>query len=717
MKSVLKSISLPVIVYLLFALHKPAFAQPAKPNIVLILADDMGFSDIGCFGSEISTPSLDTLASHGLRFTHFYNGARCCPTRACLISGLYAHQAGQGNMTTDERAANGDGYTGGLNKRCMTIAEVLKTAGYATYMVGKWHMVAGADQLGSDQNGWPLQRGFDRYFGMIHGAGNYFTGMNANGAKLVRGNDTMSAPANFYTTNNFGDTAVKFVREHFLSTPTKPFFLYAAFNAPHWPLHALKVDIDKYRTRYTAGWEALRAERYALQKQLGIISSAWALSPADAPDWATLSQAMKDTMALKMAIYAAQIDRLDQNIGKIVTQLRTNSALDNTLIVFLSDNGACAEGGNYGWGPNNYLETQQGYQMSYGQGWAHASNTPFSLYKHYTKEGGISAPFVVHWPAGITAGGTLIHQVGHLIDIMPTFIEVAGATYPKAYLGWLITPLEGKSLVKAFSNVDIGRTSPIFWEHENNKAVRNGKWKLLTNDGNPWRLFDMETDRTELNDLAGSSAAIVSSMDAAWNAWATRAYVVKQPGDTIATRIQIVAPAVGEQVTARTSYQIQWGATTDAANNIRLYYQINGGAWVTITDSTPHTGAFSWNVPDTQSVNVRVRIISLNGRWKDTSDVFSIVPATEAVPRAAASASGLSWRVQRNGIRFVNIPGQSRLRIYDLRGVCLLSLPCNGSEAFWDSRGTDNRRVGSLVCVIEIRSPGQTRVIRNFQFR
>jgi arylsulfatase len=713
MKQGIKSTVLPLLVCLFLLFQKPVSAQAPKPNIVLILADDMGFSDPGCFGSEISTPNLDTLASHGLRFTQFYNGARCCPSRAQIMTGLYAHEAGQGYMTDDETATAGDGYSGGLNRRCMTVAEVLKTAGYSTYMVGKWHMVAGADYLGSDTNDWPRQRGFDRYFGMIHGSANYYTGRNANGAMLVAGNDTMTAPAGFYTTNNFADTAVKFISEHFANTPTKPFFLYAAFNAPHYPLQALKVDIDKYRTNYTIGWDSLRPLRYKRQIQLGIINPVWPLSPADAPTWSTLAQTQKDTMALKMAIYAAQVDRLDQNIGKIVAQLKTSNAFDNTLIIFLSDNGACAEGGNYGAGPNNLLETTQGQLMSYGQGWAHASNTPFQMYKHYTREGGISSPFIAHWPSKITGGRIETHEVGHIIDLMPTFIEVSGATYPLVYKGYLMTPLVGKSLVKAFTNADTGRAGWLFWEHEGNKATRIGKWKLVSNNGAAWHLFDMVADRTEITDLASANAAMVTSMDAAWNAWATADFVLRLPTDTIATSIRIVAPATGEQVTAKTSYQIQWGATTDAVKNVRLYYQtVSGGAWTSITDSTPHTGSFSWTVPDTHSVNVRIRIVSINGMWKDTTGVFSIVPGTGAVPRAARNASALSWRVQRNGIRFVNIPRQSSIRVYDLRGASLSTMPCNGGEAF-----LDGRRFGSLVCIIEIKSPGKIRIIRNFQFR
>lgn len=677
----------------------------AKPNIVVILADDMGYSDIGSYGSEIKTPNLDTLAANGVRFTQFYNGARCCPSRAALMSGLYAHQAGQGAMTTNQTATAGEGYAGGLNRRCVTLAEVLKTAGYATYMSGKWHLVAGADHPGSDQAGWPRQRGFDRYFGTIHGGANYFTGMNGNGNKLVSGNDTMPTPAGFYMTDNIADTAVKFIGEHFRNSPARPFFLYAAFTAPHWPLQAPKADIDRYRDRYVDGWEALRAERHARQKQLGILDPSWPPSPPDAPDWNGLSPAMKDTMALKMAIYAAQVDRLDRNIGKIVAGLKAGNALANTLIVFLSDNGACAEGGDFGFGPNSNLETRQGYVMSYGQGWAHASNTPFSLYKHNTLEGGISSPFIVHWPAAIPEGGGLVRQPGHLIDLMPTFLEVSGAAYPKAFQGNLITPYEGRSLVKAFAGADFGQRTQLFWEHEDNKAVRDGKWKLASNSGGPWRLFDMEADRTELNDLSGAQAARVSAMDSAWKAWAERAFVVKRPG-TVATRLEITAPAADEKIPAGSSYTLLWGATTDTVKSVRLYYQVNGGAWSTLIDSIPNSGAFAWKVPGTAAADARVRIVSVNGKWKDTSGVFSIVPPTPIRGRSDGKDLRIRWRTEMNGLRFTDIPERSVVRVFDAAGVSVWSAAEIQGQAFWDYQGIGARSGSSFAYLVEIAGPG-----------
>lgn len=689
-------------------LHAAAAAD--RPNILLILADDMGFSDIGAFGGEIRTPTLDTLAGHGVRFTQFYNGARCCPTRAALMTGLYAHQAGVGHMVEDEIATDGPGYGGGLNRRCVTIPEALKGAGYATYMVGKWHIVAGADKPDPDMNGWPRQRGFDRYFGTVHGGANYFTGKNENGAGLVSGNTRVDAPAGFYMTENLGDTAVKFLHEHFAKPAPAPFFMYAAFTAPHWPLHALKADIDKYRTRYSAGWEALRAERYARQKRMGLIDPAWPLSPEDAPDWNGLSAAMRDTMALKMAVYAAQIDRLDQNIGKLVAELKADQALDNTLIVFLSDNGACAEGGNFGFGPHNQLETKEGFNISYGQGWAHASNTPFSMYKHYTREGGISSPFIAHWPAGIKAAGALIKQPGHLIDIMPTFLEAAGAAYPKAYQGTLIQPMEGKSLVKAFANADIGRIAPIFWEHEGNKAVRNGKWKILSNGGAPWRLFDMEADRTELADLAGSQATRVASMDSAWKGWADRSYVAHTPID-LPIRIEIVAPAGGEQVQAGTAYPILWGETTDTIRTVKLYYQLNGtGAWTAITESAAQNGSFTWTVP-APAANARIRIASGNDKFADTTEAFTIIPSTR-VGAGRAEMPALKWRKEAEGIRFFGVPAGADVKVYAPDGRSLWGLADAAEPVIW-RRG----EAGSpVIGLIQIRSGGVVRAFRGVPF-
>ena len=535
-------------------------ASPARPNIVVILADDMGFSDIGCYGGEIDTPHLDRLAAGGLRFTQFYNTARCCPTRASLLTGLHPHQAGIGHMMEDR---GHDGYRGTLNRQCVTIAEVLKPAGYRNYAVGKWHVTPGQTAAALAVTGnWPLQRGFDRYYGTIHGAGSYF-----DPSSLVRDNTLMTAandpgyqPEEFYYTDAIGEHAVKFLRDHGREHASQPFFLYAAFTAAHWPLHARESDIAKYTGRYDGGYEPVRAGRLAKQRELGLIDERWTPSPP-AEKWEDVKD--KAFEARCMEVYAAQIDSLDQNIGRIVAELRSQGQLENTLIFYLQDNGACAEligrgaGGaaraeqpklppmarddqQYGSQPRQTREgrpVRQGMGVrpggpdtyhSYGRGWASVSNTPFREYKHWTHEGGISTPLIVHWPEGIAASrrGQFEAQPGQLPDLMATCLDVAAAAYPSEFLGEAIKPHEGASLRPAFEGSAIHRTHPLVWEHEGNRAVRDGRWKLVAKEGRPWELYDLEPDRTEMHDLAPSEPERVRKMAAAWEAWAARASVL-----------------------------------------------------------------------------------------------------------------------------------------------------------------------------------------------
>jgi arylsulfatase len=521
----------------------------------------MGYSDIGCYGGEIDTPSLDRLAADGLRFTQFYNTARCCPTRASLMTGLYPHQAGVGHMMSDRGL---EGYRGDLNNRCVTIAEVLKQAGYATYMSGKWHVTKHRGPDGPKYN-WPRQRGFDRFFGTIHGAGSFY-----DPCSLTRDN-TQIAPGSddFYYTNAISDNAVKFVREHAARVPAKrgpnPFFMYVAYTAPHWPMHALPRDIAKYKGRYARGWDALRAQRHRRMIEMGIVQSKWKLTDRDSrvPPWEQAEN--KQWHQRRMEVYAAMVDCLDQGIGRIVSELRKADDFENTLIFFLADNGGCAE--EYGSrGPikperskeiplkpmdKNALQrdmqpkvtrdgrpvrTGEGVMpgpadtyIAYGRPWANASNTPFRLYKHWVHEGGIAAPLIVHWPRRIKARGELCHQPGHLIDIMATCIDVAGTTYPSNYNGHQITPLEGKSLVPAFADKPIKREA-IYWEHEGNRAIRVGKWKLVAKGKKgPWELYDLDADRTETNNLAAVHPDRVKQIAAMWQQWAERANVLPWP--------------------------------------------------------------------------------------------------------------------------------------------------------------------------------------------
>jgi arylsulfatase A-like enzyme len=490
-----------------------ACSLSAKPNIVIIMADDMGYSDIGCYGGEIKTPSIDGLAENGLRFTQFYNAGRCCPTRASLLTGLYAHQTGIGHMTNENEQLRFDlgypGYRGYLNRQCVTIAEALKPAGYRTLMAGKWH-------VGTFDGMWPVDRGFDDYFGIIRGASNFF---RPHPDKLLTRNRTPVVPGeDFYTTDAFTSSAIDFV-DASERNDDQPFFLYLAYTSPHWPLHAWPEDVQKYRGKYSVGWDKVREARLERMTAMGLIKTTWQMTARDAVNWDTLSAGKKDEMDLRMAIYAAQVDRMDQNIGKLVAALKERGELDDTLIFFLSDNGGCAEGGMLGRGPVEILTTKNGYTQAYGQAWANASNTPFRKYKHWVHEGGIASPLVAHWPNGIAARGEFRTQPSHLIDLMATAVDLAEADYPVTFGGNRITPLEGKSLVPAFSNDPIARDA-IYWEHEGNRAVRRGKWKLVAENLGPWELYDMEADRTETDDLMPLYPEVGREMIEMYTDWA-----------------------------------------------------------------------------------------------------------------------------------------------------------------------------------------------------
>lgn len=499
-----------------------ATAPAQRPNIVVILADDMGFSDIGCYGSEIATPNLDRLAAGGLRFTQFYNAARCCPTRASLMTGLYPHQAGIGHMVEDRGHPS---YRGFLNDRCVTIAEVLRDAGYRTFMAGKWH-------VGEQRPHWPVDRGFDRSYSLISGATNYFR-LDPE-RRLARDDQPIQPDPDWYITDAISDNAVSFIAQHAQeqgqakpeaitkeqAAATRPFFLYVAYTAPHWPLHALQPDIQKYLGTYRIGWDTLRRNRHRKQIELGLVKSNWSLSPRDPEvrSWDTVPD--PEDRDLRMAVYAAQIDRMDQGIGKILAAIEQANASANTLILFLADNGGCAEIINQGrpaapaGTPNSFL--------SYGVGWANASNTPFRLYKHYVHEGGISSPLIVHWPNGVVGKSRLVHEPSHLIDIMATCVDVAGARYPSTRGGLPIQPMEGRSLQPLFHGRDNPPERALFWEHEGNRAVRKGDWKLVARFRRPWELYDIAADRTELNNLAEQRPDMMRELAALHDEWSAR---------------------------------------------------------------------------------------------------------------------------------------------------------------------------------------------------
>jgi arylsulfatase A-like enzyme len=500
-----------------------AAGATSRPNVIVILVDDMGFSDIGCYGSEIPTPNLDGLAAGGLRFTQFYNTGRCCPTRASLLTGLYPHQTGVGHMTEDQGEAF-PGFRGRLNDSCVTIAEVLRTAGYFTAMTGKWH-------VGQSFGVAPWKRGFERT--LTAAAGGFYQGGSERAQLFLNGEQIANAdarlPKNWYSTDLWTDFGIKFIDE--ARAAQKPFFLYLAHNAPHFPLQAPAEDIAKFRGKYKQGWDKLRAERHARQQKLGLIDPSWAMAPrADAVKaWDALSAQEQDRFDHLMAVYAACVYRMDLAVGRLLTALRERNALENTLILFLSDNGGNAESGANG--RNQGDPTQATSTWYAGESWANLENTPFRRYKHYNHEGGIATPLIAHWPAAIAAKGEFRTQPGHLIDIMATVVDVTGAKYPTRFEGHTILPMEGRSLKPAFANQPISREA-LFWEHEGNAAVRVGDWKLVRQGrGGAWELYDLKNDRTELHDLAATQPARAKELAAQWEAWAQRAHAKPHPGD------------------------------------------------------------------------------------------------------------------------------------------------------------------------------------------
>ncbi|WP_088258473.1 arylsulfatase [Fimbriiglobus ruber] len=536
----------PLLIGLILPVFAPATlpaAEPQKPNVLLILADDLGFSDVGCYGGEIATPHLDKLAANGLRFRQFYNSTRCCPSRASLMTGLYPHQAGVGAMNNQTAAP---GYKGFPQPNTVTIAEVLRAAGYHTSMIGKWHLSAGP------KTPRPTDRGFDEFYGMIGGFNScfqedpFYTRLPAGRPKRKYAKD------GFYSSDVFGDYSLDFLAE--ARKQKKPFFQYLAFNAPHFPLHAKPDDIRKYAETYTKGWDKIRAARLAKQIEIGLFPTGTPLSPlsdyttradflrhGENPAWDTLDTARRADLARRMAVFAAMVTCMDHNIGRVVDDLTKHGELDNTLILFLSDNGACAEWDPFGFdgnsGPNNVLH--KGDQLaemgsaktyhSYGSGWANAGNTPFRMYKHYCHEGGIRTPFIAHWPKGIAAKGEYRDQPGHLIDVMTTCVELGSAKYPDKVGDVAITPMEGTSLLPAFANKPLDREM-LAWEHERNRAIRVGKWKLVAKAGGEWELYDIEADPVEMTNLAAKMPEKVTEWARKWDDWAKRCQVLPYPG-------------------------------------------------------------------------------------------------------------------------------------------------------------------------------------------
>lgn len=509
-----------------------AGAAAARPNILLILADDLGFSDPGCYGGEIETPNLDRLARGGVRFTQLYNCARCCPSRAALMTGNYPHRVGMGNMTGGKPRPGFPGYSDRVSADAPFLPAVMKKSGYTTLMSGKWHLA---------QPG-PIDRGFDEFYGMLHGFDSFWD--SSKYTRLPAGRPKREY-SRFHATEAITDHALDFLAG--ARREAKPWFLYLAYNAPHFPLHAPKELIDKYEPVYAKGWDVLRAERYGRMRRMGVVDKRWPLTPRSVvgpnrvstpngwaakqnPPWDSLDADRRRDLARRMAVFAAMVDQMDRNLGRVIGDLEAKGELDNTLVLFTSDNGACAEWDPFGFdissGPQNVLHRgeqlanmgQPGTYHSTGSAWANLSNTPWRLYKHYTHEGGISSPTIAHWPRGLSGRGTFNHQPWHVVDVMPTLAGVAGAEAPGG--------LSGADVSAMFAGKRPKR-GPIFWEHEGSRAVRDGKWKLTAvYPRGEWELYDIEADRSEMRNLAGAHPERVKAMVGMWEKWARENQVV-----------------------------------------------------------------------------------------------------------------------------------------------------------------------------------------------
>lgn len=512
-----------------------------RPNIVLVLADDLGYSDLGCYGGEISTPNIDSLAEGGTRLTQFYNTARCSPSRASLLTGLHPHQTGIGVLTGDDSPV---GYRGNLHRGCATIAEILSATGYATALTGKWHMAA---DTRTPNDAWPTRRGFDYFYGTLTGCGSYYSP-----GTLTRGEENIEHEADdpgFYYTDAITTEAVSFIERS--AETGQPFFLYTAYTAPHWPLHAPEDDIRKYAGRFNAGWDELRNNRLDRQMQLGIVDAGTDLSPRDRREPAWEDVISKDWQAHRMEVYAAQVDRMDQGVGRILDTLRRLGQRENTIVVFLSDNGPSPEEiphmkrdkfisrtdifrSHTRTGEPVRLGNEPGLTpgpedtySSYGRPWANLSNTPFRLYKKWVHEGGIAAPFIIHWPAGSIAAGQILRDPHQLTHILPTLLDALGVDYPTAIGDRPIPPMEGTSFLPQLRN---GQRPPspsagdgtLYWEHCGNAAIRRGPWKLVRQHPHPWELYNLSADPTELHDLAGQNRELAEDLLADWSVWADR---------------------------------------------------------------------------------------------------------------------------------------------------------------------------------------------------
>ncbi|MDB5105869.1 MAG: arylsulfatase [Fibrobacteres bacterium] len=691
----------PALVLALLACAPLAWSDP-RPDILVIVADDLGFSDIGSYGGEIRTPTLDGLAAGGARFAQFHNAARCCPTRASLLTGLYAHQAGL--------ARNG----ASLNRNGATLAELLGENGYQTCMVGKWHLsedVSHPDQLDwlshraaypvfSDTLSYPFKRGFQEHWGTIWGVIDYFDPFS-----LVHNTAPVpSVPAGHYQTDALNDKAVEYLDR--LGRDDRPFFLYLAHNAPHWPLHARPEDIQRYENTYQDGWDSLRVRRYRRQQELGLITpSQYPLPPfEDVNPWKNVAD--KAWNAHNMAVHAAMVDRLDQGLAKVIAKLKETGRFDNTLILFLSDNGASPEvPGGPGYDRPN--ATRDGAPVTYGgrpgtggeavwggigRMWANAANTPFRFWKVESYEGGTASPLIVHWPKGLKLpAGSINQQLSHAIDIMPTCLAAAGVAYPSAYHGNVLKPLEGSSLLPVLQGGAPLPERELFWEHEGGRAVRQGPWKLVSLSGKPWELYNLSTDRTETANLASANVSRVEAMRTRYESWLARVNTATP------ITLEVLTPNGGESWPAGSLQSIRW-VTTNALAIQRVKIEFNpGSGWQTVAAAAPHTGEFQWTVPAPASAKVRLRIASVEIPHADTTDGdFAITAPTGLEGRTASPDAAFSLLLGDALLAFPRWSGAwpDRALITDLAGRKARTLAVRkGIIPAWDGRDDSGRRL------------------------
>ncbi len=520
-------------------------ARAEPPNVLLVLLDDLGYSDLGCYGGEIPTPNLDRMGVEGLRFTGMTTSARCCPSRASILTGLHPGQTGIPN------------FGGALVQNCATLAEVLGAAGYQTYAVGKWHVGNGPTQV-------PTMRGFDEFYGFPndHSQDQWSTEKYVRLPK-ERTPEIKVTEDKFYATDVFTEYALEFLRQ--AEQKKKPWFLYLAHSAPHFPLQAPAASIKPLVETYRQGWDLLRSQRFEKMKQIGLIDHAgWTLTersmvPVESnnaiangysgqpnPAWDSLEADRREDLAYRMATFAAMVKHVDDGIGRIIEQLKKAGSYENTVILVLSDNGACYEWGPFGFdGTSRKGETilhkgaelEQmggvGTHMAYGSAWANLGNTPFRMYKHFAHQGGLATPFIVHWPAGVEHPGRWVRDPAHIVDIMPTLVDVAKAPYPAKRNGNAIPPMEGVSLAPAFKQGGALPPRALCYQHQGARAIRKGPWKLVLGKRAPgtidWELYAIDKDPCETTDLAKQHPEVVQTLVKEWDAWAERTSAVEKP--------------------------------------------------------------------------------------------------------------------------------------------------------------------------------------------